>query len=120
MADPISNTQDIIDSRDILERIKELESLEDEIEEEDKEELTKLKALIEELRDSGGDSPEDGITLIHEDYFEDYAQELAEDIGAIGKDNQWPLHCIDWDRAANELKVDYSEVEFDGQTYYYR
>jgi len=49
-------------------------------------------------------------TMIPEDEFEDYAQQLAEDIGAIGKDNQWPLNCIDWEDASEELKNDYSEV----------
>jgi len=119
MTNAISNTQDIIDSRDILERIEELEA-DDELASEDKAELSKLQALIEELRDCGGDSPEDGMTLIHEDYFEDYAQEFAIDIGAIPRDMGWPATCIDWEEAANELRMDYSEVEFDGQVYYYR
>jgi len=47
-------------------------------------------------------------------------EQLAEDIGAIDKDLQWPVYCIDWEQAANELRVDYSEVDYDGETYYYR
>ncbi len=58
--------------------------------------------------------------MIPEDEFEDYARELAEDIGAISKDTQWPATCIDWEQAANELRHDYSEVEVNGVTYLYR
>lgn len=31
----------------------------------------------------------------------------------------WPYNCIDWEKAANELKQDYSTVDFEGETYYY-
>ncbi len=61
-----------------------------------------------------------GVQFIADDYFESYARELAEDIGAISKDCQWPATCIDWERAADELKMDYSSVEFGNYTYYYR
>ncbi|KKK55784.1 hypothetical protein LCGC14_3071100, partial [marine sediment metagenome] len=45
---------------------------------------------------------------------------LAEDIGAIAKDTSWPATSIDWEAAANELLIDYSSVDFDGVTYYFR
>lgn len=111
----ISNSQDVIDSRDVIERIAELEGTEDE------DELTELKALqaLAEQCEGCGDW-EYGESLINEDYFEDYARELAEDIGAIEKDSKWPATCIDWEQAANELKQDYMEVDFDGTTYYMR
>lgn len=80
------------------------------------EEQRELKEL-QELLDSIG--PSDG-PFIHEDGFKEYAQELAEDIGAIDPRASWPLNCIDWDQAAEELKSDYSTVEFRGNTYYYR
>jgi hypothetical protein len=117
LAKDISNSDDIIDSRDITARIAELTAL-TEPDEYDTEELTKLKALAEE---AGEDSRSwaDGITLIRDTYFEDYAQELAEDIGAIDpKAGGWPLNCIDWGRAAEELKVDYQCVSFDGEDYW--
>jgi len=53
-------------------------------------------------------------------YFQDYAQELAEDIGSINKDAAWPNNHIDWEAAADELLTDYTEVEIGGITYYYR
>ena len=59
-------------------------------------------------------------TMIPEVDFEDYARELAEDIGAIKNDANWPNYCIDWEKAASELKMDYSEIEVDGVTYLFR
>jgi len=37
----------------------------------------------------------------------DFAQEFADQIGAIDGDAQWPQTCIDWDQAARELMYDY-------------
>src|SRR6185437_14764703 len=59
-------------------------------------------------------------TMIAESYFVEYAQELAEDIGAIDSDARWPAYCIDWERAARDLAMDYSLVTFDGSDYYIR
>jgi hypothetical protein len=61
-----------------------------------------------------------GVTLIHENEFEKYARELAEDIGDVSANPGWPHSCIDWVQAANELKMDYSSIEFDGNSYYAR
>jgi Antirestriction protein (ArdA) len=58
--------------------------------------------------------------MISNSYFEQYAQELAEDIGAINKSNEWPIYCIDWERATRELKMDYTSVDMDGETYWFR
>jgi hypothetical protein len=76
---------------------------------------------IEELRDET-DSREfrHGIQLIPVDEFEDYARELADEIGAIPKDAGWPCTCIDWEQAAKELAMDYSVVTFRGEDYYFR
>jgi len=62
----------------------------------------------------------DGEALIRDSYFEDYARELAQDIGAIGKGEVWPLTCIDWEHAARELQHDYTTVDFDGVEYWVR
>ena len=59
-------------------------------------------------------------TMIREDAFEDYARELAEDIGAIPSDAGWPACCIDWEQAARELAMDYTSVRFMGDDYYIR
>jgi hypothetical protein len=169
----ISNSEDIIDSRDIIARIEELEAeieaeeisedngaepqldedgntkvetatcgtcgkswndalissstptpggrcpyehIHDEIEE-----LKVLHSLAEEASGYAADWSH-GETLIRDSYFEDYAQQLAEDIGATNSEaaHQWPLTCIDWKQAARELQMDYTSVDYDGVTYWIR
>ena len=61
-----------------------------------------------------------GETLIRDDYFEEYAEELASDIGAIDRNAKWPLNHIDWKSAAEELTQDYTLVSFDGTDYWIR
>ncbi len=39
---------------------------------------------------------------------EDFAYNMAEQTGAINKDAAWPYDCIDWERAARDLMMDYS------------
>ncbi len=75
---------------------------------------------IEELAEEVGSEWRHGVTLIPEGSFVEYAQELAEDIGAIPRDAAWPARCIDWEQAANELGSDYQETTFRGETYLYR
>ncbi|MGC4033613.1 MAG: antirestriction protein ArdA [Tepidisphaeraceae bacterium] len=152
----ISNSDDVIDSRDIIARIEELEAerqtLADGVSEaeeaydnttgdsrgagigklfaarqalqawddsDEAEELKTLKALAEEAEGYAADWRY-GETLIRDSYFRDYAEELANDIGAINSDASWPNNCIDWDRAARELQMDYTAVDFGGVTYWIR
>jgi len=123
MPDTFSNADDFVDSRDVIQRIDELETMRDDEEqaegdftEDDAEELRILAALAEEAE---GYIPDwnYGEQLIRESYFTDYARELADDIGAIDRNADWPLSHIDWDAAAEQLKMDYVEVDFDGVTY---
>lgn len=121
--DPISNSQDIIDSREVIERIEWLAGMSKTHDE--SVELDRLRAFALE-----GQSVEDwqyGATLIRESYFVEYAKQLADDIGLMGPDYwaldgtpQWPFTHIDWEAAAEDLKTDYSEYTFDGVTYYAR
>jgi hypothetical protein len=127
MSHTIDKYQDVMDSRDIIERMVTLQALKDAaedgsmdpMEENETEELAMLLALQDE---AAGYAPdwEYGATLIRDSYFKEYAQELADDIGAIPNDAAWPLTCIDWDQAARELQQDYTSVEFDGVTYWVR
>jgi hypothetical protein len=117
----ISNSDDVIDSRDVIARIDELIELSkgEDWTVEDNDELTALQALAAEGENYAADWPY-GETLIRDSYFRDYAEQLAEDIGAINSDASWPNNCIDWDRAARELRMDYSAIDFDGVTYWIR
>jgi len=130
-----SNMTDVIDSRDVIARIEELEGEDDRHkngegwrceccagEDEDPcsdcEELGELMALQSEAE--GSPDWTHGEGLIRNSYFEEYAQQLAEDCGMIDKSDQWPGHCIDWEQAANELKMDYFSVDYAGVEYWIR
>lgn len=67
------------------------------------------------------DVARNGETLIRDDYFVEYAKDLAAELGYVESPQpaQWPYTCVDWDRAAEELKQDYYSVTFDGKTYHY-
>lgn len=120
----ITNNQDTIDSRDIIERIEYLEGMKEEVElegdpmdEEEAEELQQLKALAEEV--DGYSGWDDGVQLIRESYFKEYCQELCEDIGDIPKDLPWYI-VVDWEATARHLRVDYTGVDFGEVTYLVR
>ena len=136
----IDNTASTLDSRDIIERIGELEDEIEELEdtlidpesEEDEQqcdlnaqELSELKEELEILKDvedqaNYGDWVY-GEVLIHDDYWVDYCEELCKDIGDLPSELPWYINDhIDWEGVADELKVDYAEIDFDGETYYIR
>lgn len=141
----ITNCENIIDSRDIIERLEELESeIQDALDELNEgqenqidfndfinsdeydtpdqdtiDEYKALKALDEQGRGYAPDWTY-GEALINEKYFTEYAEELADDIGAIDKKAGWPLTHIDWNAAAEDLKQDYTEIDFDGTTFLVR
>jgi len=120
----VSNHDDLIDIRDVITRVEELRETCDTTGPEEKLELADLEILLDDLRGNGGDEQWEGdwypVTLIRESYFKDYAQELAKDMGVIDDNARWPSRCIDWDQAARELRMDYSAIEFNGMTYWYR
>jgi hypothetical protein len=142
MSREISNSDDIIDSRDVIKRIEELEderqdlvdALEgvgedaeakeaatealDEWDDDNGDELKSLKALAEEGENCGGDWAY-GATLIRETYFVEYCIQMVQDIGDLPKDIPGYLE-IDWDKTADNLRQDYSEVDYDGETYLIR
>lgn len=157
MAD-VDNSMDILDSRDVIARLEELQNerasfasdIDDaetdvtfashgdgdatgeltdtldaakaalvEWDESNAEELAALEALASEAADYAPDWPY-GETLIRDSYWLEYAQQFADDIGAINSEASWPNNCIDWERAARELQMDYTAVDFDGVTYWIR
>lgn len=133
----ISNTQDIIDSREIIERIEELQELIEEYDEELKEiededgevyeededlfdEREELRILLE-VQEQGECSPDwnYGEILIHKNYFVEYVKEMLHDIGEFPRDIPWYIE-IDWDSTAQNIKMDYTTIDFDGEPYYIR
>lgn len=115
---------DILDIRDLIERYEELETQELKSESEENE-FNDLQALLDELESNGGDEQWRGnwypLTLINEDYFTEYCCDLVKDIGDIPSSlPDYISTNIDWEGVADDLKVDYSEVTYNGETYYYR
>ena len=145
----ITNSEDVLDSRDIIERIEYLEELRDEFvlnesatedenpswseiaesqndteskwdETEEGQEYKALVSLRDEL-ESYCDDWKYGVWLIRESYWVEYCEELCEDIGEIPSNLPWYIaNHIDWEGVAREIKVDYTEADFDGITYYAR
>ena len=142
MNNTISNLDDTIDVRDIIARVEELREERDDLqlaldggsqedvnalaewETDNAEELAELESLLDDLNGMGGDEQWEGdwypVTLVRDSYFQDYAQELAEECGMIDTNAKWPMICIDWEQAARELQYDYSSVEVNGVTYWTR
>ena len=82
-------------------------------------EFMALKRFVDSAKDYG--DWDHGETFIADSYFEDYAQELAEDIGGAAiREAEWPMNCIDWAQAAAQLQSDYTSYEIEGKTYWAR
>jgi len=117
----IDNTQDVIDSRDIIERVAELEQAVDG-KFADNNEIDELETLTHIIDQADGYGEfEYGETLIHKSYFAEYCRELCEDVGDIPSGLPWYIeNHIDWDGVAREIKQDYTEIDFDGVSYFMR
>ena len=146
MPNTISNSDDVIDSRDIIARIEELEGERDDTPctceagaldeddctctDEDREtqwailnpdeaaELATLTALAEEAEGYAPDWKH-GETLIRDSYFTEYAMELLQDIGDLPKGIPHYI-VIDEEATARNIRMDYTAVEFGDVTYWVR
>jgi len=136
----ISNMDDVIDSRDVIERIEELRgelegyhdgqdttldfdyALQDAANfpdhAEEYKELLALQALADEASGYAGDW-DYGETLIRRSYWVDYVQELLADCGELPRDIPHYL-AIDWDTTARNIEADYASVDYDGVEYLVR
>jgi len=104
---------DIFDSRDLLDELKTLDK------EYDEERIEAIEKLIEEVEKDNFDM---GVTFIRENYWVQYCEDLAYDCGYLDRqDDSNPLHYhIDWQGWADAVEMDYDQIEFDGDTYYWR
>lgn len=74
---------------------------------------------IDKIEDSLGSEFEYGVTLVREDYWEEYVEDLLVDIGYLPKDLPSWIE-IDWSATAYNVRQDYNEVEYQGDTYWAR
>jgi hypothetical protein len=123
-------TADVIDVRDIIARYEELAA--DMPEGTDaamyewldaNPKLRQLSDILAELAGYGGDEQWRGdwypVTLIDDAYFVDYVQDMLADCGEVPRDLPEYIE-IDWRATARNVQTDYSSVEIDGRTYWYR
>ena len=68
--------------------------------------------------DGFADIARDDPGLISDYGFEEYAEDFADDLGAIDSNAGWPLYHIDWKAAARDLKMDMMSVEYGGETWW--
>ena len=132
----ISYESDILDTRDLEERLIELSEERISLIAEATAEKQKIQALLEfegseeyaeymmllEFKnevESYSSEWEDGLTLIRDEYFVDYCKELCEDIGDIPR-NIPSYIVIDWKATAENLKADYTYATLCGCKYYFR
>ena len=128
---------DYIYVRDIIARVLELRDDRDEYNEKmgspdawdgvpdgEPEELAMLEGILAELAGYGGDEEFDGDwypgELVADSYFQEYAQNLAEECDMVDTSARGPMTCIDWEQAARELQMDYSSILIHDSTYWYR
>lgn len=111
-----------LDSRDIIERIEDLEGADDEspLSEDDAAELKALKELAGECE--GYSDWNHGEQLIREDCFVDHITELINDCYEMPKEmdsGKWPFNhmTMDYEAAAEEAEQDYTTVSFMGHDY---
>jgi hypothetical protein len=117
--DELEDDRDVEGMKTVHESIHEKEEnivdAEDELEvwkTENAERLLALQELSEEVNLSDA-------FLIHEDDFTDYTEDLCKDCGYISDDFPSWIE-IDWDATADNVRMDYTSVDFDGESYLVR
>lgn len=115
----ITGEEDVLDSRDIIARLILLEDLEpDQMSDDEAEELELLKQASE-LGKKYSDDWEFGAQFVAERYFEDYCRGLCEEDGSVP--NDMPDYIvIDWGRTADNMLLDYTEINIGRHIFFIR
>ena len=115
------SSQDVIDSRDLVELLVKLEQGYDH-DEEVRELIKTLHEIRNECENCGWTY---GIGFIRDSYWVEYCKEFAADVGFARRDGNGeccnPLYsCIDWDKWAEMMRQDYQSIDIGGVEYYWR
>ena len=110
----ITNVDDVIDSRDILEYIEKYKDDED-----FEEKVKALQSIVEEYCDNYTDGLEDlkcGVFFIRDSYFEDYMWDYFREVNQVDE----ALLCyIDIEAFARDQQYNYTSIYFEGVEYWY-
>lgn len=118
----INENDNRINSLDVIKRIEWLNSELDNVKRVD-ERIVELSEELETLSAFASDGEglrgwSDGIDLINDGDMECYAKEYAQDLYGETALVEWPFMNIDWEQAADDLKLDMTCIEFDDTTFY--
>lgn len=142
----ISNHEDLLDTRNMLDRVEELESENEDAEgvlkpgadwddQDDFDECRKLRIILAEVDENSDNGVRNGITLIRESYFTEYIKDYWMEAGPKFSEynpktfrneevsrgdlfSREPFNFIDWKAVAESTRDDdYKDVDFDGVTY---
>lgn len=124
---------DIIDVRDIIARVEELEGAGYGMPISGNTglmaEFSALQAILDDLKGYGGDEQWRGdwypVTLVCDSHFRAYAEQLADECGytdeaARDSEKNPLLAYIDWEAWSRDVRMDYTPVDINGRTYWYR
>ena len=116
--DAYQEAKDAVDNADESDDLEELESAlvdaEENFGEDEEEELHELEAMRDEIPEWSH-----GEALIPVGEWVEYVEDFLKDIGDLPRNIPWYIE-IDWEATADNILADYSEVDYQGDTYYFR
>jgi hypothetical protein len=120
-SEPVVAGTDVISTCEIADRIEYLQFLDnDDIDAEfwadEAEELGKLRAVMADVFGSGAD--DESVTLVSDSYWKLYADEYADEV--YGLDKSGAGAYFDYQQFASDYRSDFSQLDFDGVTYWYQ
>jgi hypothetical protein len=135
MRDYTSPQSDIVDLEDLAKRLAEItDELDDHqarldegdetyLDDYDLQELRDERDRIQEVEDQFSqtlaEAARNDSTMVSEYYWQAYAESFADDVGMVDTDSSMYPY-IDWERWAEDLKMDYTSIEYGGVTFYTR
>ena len=110
-----NNSDDVIDSRDMLDYIEKHKNNEDY-----KEEVEALQKVVKEYcdkYDEGLKNLEFGVTFIRDSYFEEYMLDFFLQVNQVDEALVW---YIDIEAFARDQQYNYDDIDFGEQQYWYQ
>jgi len=122
-------TMNTLDLSDLAKTFADLEARESDadnpLDDDERADLKDLRSLAADLGVHDVDGMEsyarnESLLIEEGRSFVEYAEQLADDMGAIDRHARWPVNCIDWEEAARQLEQGYITVTYGGTNYLIR